>query len=104
MADGAAVEKLPISLHDALPIYLTIATVPARVAGKGDPWAAMNDHPQSIEPLLAMSQRDRESGLMDAPWPPVYPDRKSTRLNSSHSQSSYAVFCFKKKRHGSCQI
>src|SRR5688572_33329491 len=24
-------------------------------------------------------------------------DRKSTRLNSSHSQSSYAVFCFKKK-------
>src|SRR2546430_10742678 len=27
------------------------------------------------------------------------PDRKSTRLNSSHSQISYAVFCLKKKRH-----
>src|SRR5688572_6750456 len=27
-------------------------------------------------------------------------DRKSTRLNSSHSQSSYAVFCLKKKRSG----
>src|SRR5438270_6656378 len=27
-----------------------------------------------------------------------YTDRKSTRLNSSHSQSSYAVFCLKKKR------
>src|SRR2546427_6956755 len=26
------------------------------------------------------------------------PDRKSTRLNSSHSQISYAVFCLKKKR------
>src|SRR2546427_8322196 len=26
------------------------------------------------------------------------PDRKSTRLNSSHSQISYAVFCFKKKK------
>src|SRR5688572_31768837 len=26
-----------------------------------------------------------------------YPDRKSTRLNSSHSQISYAVFCLKKK-------
>src|SRR5688572_32342810 len=26
-------------------------------------------------------------------------DRKSTRLNSSHSQISYAVFCLKKKRH-----
>src|SRR2546430_10632243 len=28
-------------------------------------------------------------------------DRKSTRLNSSHSQISYAVFCLKKKKHGS---
>src|SRR2546430_4893594 len=28
-------------------------------------------------------------------------DRKSTRLNSSHSQISYAVFCLKKKRHHS---
>src|SRR2546427_1379458 len=27
-------------------------------------------------------------------------DRKSTRLNSSHSQISYAVFCLKKKNHG----
>src|SRR5438270_9890651 len=26
-------------------------------------------------------------------------DRKSTRLNSSHSQTSYAVFCFKKKKN-----
>src|SRR2546430_10089080 len=34
----------------------------------------------------------------------VKPDRKSTRLNSSHSQISYAVFCFKKKkfRHLPC--
>src|SRR2546430_6553675 len=30
-------------------------------------------------------------------WPEV-PDRKSTRLNSSHSQISYAVFCLKKKK------
>src|SRR2546427_7042731 len=29
---------------------------------------------------------------------PFYPDRKSTRLNSSHSQISYAVFCLKKKK------
>src|SRR2546421_5246017 len=28
---------------------------------------------------------------------PVIPDRKSTRLNSSHDQISYAVFCLKKK-------
>src|SRR5256886_12823854 len=30
---------------------------------------------------------------------PVYIDRKSTRLNSSHSQISYAVFCLKKKNN-----
>src|SRR5256886_13687662 len=29
---------------------------------------------------------------------PGRPDRKSTRLNSSHSQTSYAVFCLKKKK------
>src|SRR5688572_32092780 len=33
-----------------------------------------------------------------APGEPVSEDRKSTRLNSSHSQISYAVFCLKKKK------
>src|SRR2546430_5544801 len=32
---------------------------------------------------------------------PLAVDRKSTRLNSSHSQISYAVFCLKKKKHSS---
>src|SRR5688572_33070380 len=31
-------------------------------------------------------------------------DRKSTRLNSSHSQISYAVFCLKKKKNNSKQL
>src|SRR2546430_5107846 len=31
---------------------------------------------------------------------PIEEDRKSTRLNSSHSQISYAVFCLKKKKDG----
>src|SRR2546427_9463404 len=31
--------------------------------------------------------------------PPARGDRKSTRLNSSHSQISYAVFCLKKKKN-----
>src|SRR5256886_7983476 len=31
-------------------------------------------------------------------WPTPRVDRKSTRLNSSHSQISYAVFCLKKKK------
>jgi DNA ligase D len=55
------------------PDELTIASLPARVDAQGDPWAEMNEHPQSLEPFLEMHARDRASGLMDAPWPPVYP-------------------------------
>jgi hypothetical protein len=54
------------------PDELTIATVPARLAA-GDPWEDKNDRPQDIEPLLEWSRRDMADGLMDAPWPPVYP-------------------------------
>src|SRR2546430_8729677 len=35
---------------------------------------------------------------LETPAPPAGRDRKSTRLNSSHSQISYAVFCLKKKK------
>jgi DNA ligase D len=55
------------------PEVLTLAVVPDKVAAEGDPWAAMNDAPQSIEPLLDWYRRDLDDGLMDAPWPPVYP-------------------------------
>jgi len=53
------------------PDVLTIATVPERMRAAGDPWGAMS--PQSLEPLLAMHERDTAAGLPDAPWPPVYP-------------------------------
>lgn len=56
-----------------VPDELTIETVPAKLAADGDPWADMGDHPQDLEPLMAMHRADRASGLMDAPWPPVYP-------------------------------
>jgi DNA ligase D len=55
------------------PDELTIATVPARLAAQGDPWLAIDDEPQSLEPLLELHERDRTNGLQDAPWPPVYP-------------------------------
>ena len=55
------------------PDALTIATVPARVAENGDPWAGMSDTPQSLAPLLELHQRDVAAGLADAPWPPQYP-------------------------------
>jgi DNA ligase D len=60
-------------IEEIHPDDLTIATLPARIESRGDPWADMNDNPQSLEPLLAMHERDRADGLMDAPWPPVYP-------------------------------
>lgn len=58
-------------LDTVVPEDLTIATVPARLADTGDPWA--DRPPQSIEPLLEWSERDLAGGLMDAPWPPQYP-------------------------------
>ena len=62
-------EEIP-AIH---PDDLTIASVPARLEANGDPWAGMDAHSQSLEPLLEMHERDRANGLHDAPWPPVYP-------------------------------
>ena len=72
---GAQVSA-PIGWHevdDVQPEDLTIATVGARTAQIGDPWAAMDGEPASLEPLLEWHARDMAAGLMDAPWPPVYP-------------------------------
>src|SRR2546430_12606731 len=41
---------------------------------------------------------DQTGDIGQAGGEPCRPDRKSTRLNSSHSQISYAVFCLKKKK------
>ena len=58
--------------------------------------------PQSLEPLLALHERDRANGLQDAPWPPVYPKmpgepprvapsraKKASRRPSNKSLASY---------------
>jgi len=60
-------------LDTIVPDELTIDTVPPRLRLQADPWATMSDDRQSLEPLLAMHERDRAAGLADAPWPPVYP-------------------------------
>ena len=72
---GAQVST-PISweeLDHVHPDQFTIASMADRLAVAGDPWLGMNDQPQSLAPLLEMNARDRASGLLDAPWPPVYP-------------------------------
>src|SRR2546430_3973773 len=70
--DTATTEIYTLSLHDALPIF-------------GRCPSAVRSGCSSSRPGL----RDRPQGCRR--------DRKSTRLNSSHSQISYAVFCLKKK-------
>lgn len=77
---------------DVQPDALTVDTVPARVDRGGDPWADLAAEPQSLEPLLVMSERDLASGLMDAPWPPVYPKQPNEppRVAPSRSRQSGA--------------
>jgi len=53
------------------PESLTLGVVPGRLAANGDPWLTRPQ--QSLDPLLAMSERDLGAGLGDAPWPPQYP-------------------------------
>jgi DNA primase len=58
-------------VDELVPDDLTIATMAERLERVGDPWAGAAL--QSLEPFLAMHERDRANGLHDAPWPPVYP-------------------------------
>src|SRR5690349_23485576 len=67
--DTATTEIYTLSLHDALPIFNFNA---------------------------ALQIFRQPSGYL--PRQNVLPDRKSTRLNSSHVEISYAVFCLKKKK------
>src|SRR5438034_1541682 len=69
--DTATTEIYTLSLHDALPIY-------------GDAVACVAWRP--------------DIPVAYAPVADLAVDRKSTRLNSSHTVISYAVFCLKKKR------
>src|SRR5688572_32289837 len=63
-----------------------------RVAGQGA--ARADDH--RARQICRKQADEAEPGLPDHRR--VQGDRKSTRLNSSHSQISYAVFCLKKKK------
>ncbi len=56
-------------LESCDPGDFTVFTMPARFARIGDPHAAIDDAPQTLEPLLALSE---QQGQGDAPWPPHY--------------------------------
>src|SRR2546430_14444107 len=87
--DTATTEIYTLSLHDALPISGGGLCPAARHAAHGrsdvDAPAA---YPAHVPGQRQVGRRSDAAGV----------DRKSTRLNSSHSQISYAVFCLKKKK------
>src|SRR3712207_9293173 len=74
--DTATTEIYTLSLHDALPILHGCLAAGEDHGG----YRTMNTFVWTIQGLLA------------------FVDRKSTRLNSSHANISYAVFCLKKKK------
>src|SRR5690625_5357458 len=80
--------RYTLSLHDALPISIAADFQPSRPAPDGN---RLNDH-------LSVGIDDRESaGIFIGDIQTR--DRKSTRLNSSHVATSYAVFCLRQNRH-----
>src|SRR3712207_8155808 len=89
--DTATTEIYTLSLHDALPICLH----PAVAAHAAATAAAMLDG----RFFLGLGTGERLSEHVTGQrWPGATEDRKSTRLNSSHANISYAVFCLKKKK------
>src|SRR3712207_9243563 len=90
--DTATTEIYTLSLHDALPISgACVLPWPGVRPSRGCPCAPSPGASAPREPASPVS-----------PFPPwlsfrLLGDRKSTRLNSSHANISYAVFCLKKK-------
>src|SRR5690606_39293310 len=86
------VARPSLSLHDALPISLRVSSCPRRRSP--DP-ASRTIRP----PRCLSSTHDVLPPKLAVPGPGLgmEPDRKSTRLNSSHVKISYAVFCLKQK-------
>src|SRR3712207_8967737 len=82
--DTATTEIYTLSLHDALPIYRLTASSSVWLVG-----------PPRL--MLATAGLLALAVTQSMPFTMLV-DRKSTRLNSSHANISYAVFCLKKKK------
>src|SRR2546421_258595 len=102
--DPAPTEIYPLPLHAALPIYpqdrddvlhLLVALQHRLHAARGI--VVLLAHHQRVELAAGGIERiDRRVDASSTRWWWARRDRKSTRLNSSHDQISYAVFCLKK--------
>src|SRR3712207_8071255 len=93
--DTATTEIYTLSLHDALPI----SDVPDEAFEEADQRRGVHrpveHHPAQLS-FVGHGRDQAQSGPL--PTDPDHGDRKSTRLNSSHANISYAVFCLKKKK------
>src|SRR3712207_7410460 len=87
--DTATTEIYTLSLHDALPISARTRALPG--SASRSPGCAVP--PRRHRPCRSAPRRGADDAAGSAPA-----DRKSTRLNSSHANISYAVFCLKKKK------
>src|SRR3712207_8448944 len=87
--DTATTEIYTLSLHDALPILPRV-----RGTGGADDVVRGDQVVGAGRPAVSRSQASSTRSGSDS-----VKDRKSTRLNSSHANISYAVFCLKKKKH-----
>src|SRR5438132_7691094 len=83
----ATTEIYTLSLHDALPIYRLLHR--GQAAGFRPRWRARRTPGRLPRAAGSAAGVPRDPGARR--------DRKSTRLNSSHTVISYAVFCLKKK-------
>ena len=61
---------------DVEPAELRLDTVPARLAERGDPSAAIDERHFSLDSLHELADRDEAEGLGDAPWPPHFPKQR----------------------------
>src|SRR3712207_8274467 len=86
--DTATTEIYTLSLHDALPIFA------CKLASKDTLPSPVTGHAFDV-PLIKPNLLE---GLPKTLVQAMPGDRKSTRLNSSHANISYAVFCLKKKK------
>src|SRR5438132_7010407 len=93
----------PLSLHDALPIFDARRPVEelARMFSESK-YSRIPIYTESIDRITGIVHVKDLFDVDDAGDP--VEDRKSTRLNSSHTVISYAVFCLKKKTRAQARL
>jgi len=93
--------SMPLNWDEVMecdPADFTILTAPQRCAEIGDPHAEMDQAAGSLEKLLELADRDQESGLGDAPWPPHFRKMagEATRVAPSRARSAGSTKSVKK--------